>query len=320
MRHTSNQRDYRCGRQLLRPHHNGSFLDGIVVHGSFSKIKRFPYHALKQSRAMSCLPLKLQDEDMKIEVPQPRIVALSVKRPRDADRKGFYEHLQPKTLAISLVTGAATSISSFIEEHMKLFGDDIEKMLMHFAEVGLGDDFFETKKKPFLINTIYYTCKTICKTTFLRFLEYIVWDVLSFLKIAGKLTKDVVKSATRKVARFGRLGALWPTFQTALWSNALNWTSILVVDWVFVIGECAVEAITGTTEEEDQNKVGKSRSRVASFFVAVKKSGPRFRQQAVGAATSYICISTGAAVGTLLWPGKGTGIGSELGGLLPLLK
>ena len=51
--------------------------------------------------------------------------------------------------------------------------------------------------------------------------------------------------AQRKALRFGRVGAFVPVLKTALWSNALNWTSVLVVDWVFILGECVVQPSAG---------------------------------------------------------------------------
>jgi hypothetical protein len=235
------------------------------------------------------------------EPEQPRVIALSAvaaKRPRDADRKGSLAHFKPLALAEAAVRGAVMGAFAIFEDLLKEYDGEMDKVIEVLPDLNL-----EKYKQPLVQNALYFFSKNTCQTSLLRFFEYLAWDVFKCLKAAGKLTKDYIKSAQRKALRFGRVGAFVPVLKTALWSNALNWTSVLVVDWVFILGECVVQPSAG------KKTVGGAPKQKKPVLEAVKEAAPRFRQSAVACATSYALISAGAAAGTLILPGAGTNWG-----------
>lgn len=209
-----------------------------------------------------------------------RVVSMLPRR-KLADHKPFSDVYAPKTVMLNATRAG-----------LLVWAQELN-LLNAFLES--GNDINDYKWKNALNRSYalfgYYLARFSSVSVVKKSLELAVVDAVPLL-LADKLTKDAIKSAVRKFARYGRgWAALSKTFKTAVISNTLGYAAILVVDLV-----------------EDAVRWARSRGRTLNVAGAVPVVGKRI----------IICLSSwcGASLGFALGACVGQQYVSVLAGAL----
>jgi hypothetical protein len=141
-------------------------------------------------------------------------------RKKLADHKPFSDVYAPKTLMLNATRAG-----------LLVWAQELNQLN---AYVESGKDINDYKWKNALSRSSelfgYYVARFSTISVLKKSFELVVVDAMPLL-VADKLTKDAVKSAVRKFARYGRgFTALSKTLRTAVISNALGYAAILAVD------------------------------------------------------------------------------------------
>jgi hypothetical protein len=141
-------------------------------------------------------------------------------RKKLADHKPFSDVYAPKTLMINATRAG-----------LLVWAQELNQ-LNAYVESGKDINLYKWKNAINRSSGLfgYYIARFSTVSVVKKSFELIVVDSMPLL-LADKLTKDAIKSAVRKFARYGRGWiALSKTFRTAMISNALGYAAILVVD------------------------------------------------------------------------------------------
>ena len=153
---------------------------------------------------------------------------------------------------------------------------------------------------PALRNAIFWAVfNDLLHRQTLRLIEWALFDNIPE-RYADKLCKNVVKSARRKHERSGRLSASVSIVKTTMWANALG-----------VLTAVILRASKTFVFTPIYNRLFRQEQKVISLSV-----GGKLRQ--TGRSVSYFSfflLTCGIcpAIGTMLLPGRGTGLGLQVG-------
>ncbi|OQR89968.1 hypothetical protein THRCLA_09493 [Thraustotheca clavata] len=208
-----------------------------------------------------------------------------------ADKKAFTSHLQVQALAIQLV-------KSTVLQGVIVMNDYVQEL--NLEDEDLDDEpekpaFIPPTPREFIIRCQKHCIKTISNTTMLRSLEFLSIQYLE-VRSAGKLVKDVAKSALRKYARNqSSLTAAVQIVKTGAKSSILTSVAIFLVEEIIALINVLQQKIKRTSDQAEKQ------------FLQVTLVGLRRCGLAI------VASAAGGAVGTLIAPGRGTFIGAFVG-------
>lgn len=214
-----------------------------------------------------------------------------------SDRKGSYDHFKPRELFTHVVKAVVLSISSAAAPHMEEALNDPNQ---HADDDGMPDwdavynAVFNHQLPGRIARNLV---RTLAQLSLHRALEAYCIRIAP-LKLAGQLMKDPVKSAMRKAVKMGRFRAAKAMLRTSALSNALLYSTNLLIDEVGML----LEWLLPHQHRSEKREVLK----YAKIQVASSVLGFTF-------------CTLGMAAGTLILPGNGTFWGGICGDLVPLL-
>lgn len=241
--------------------------------------------------------------------PQIKILMAAVVRKSDAyylaDQQAFSVHFRPKAL---LKTGVKSVVLcgllvavQYVEEELNEEDEEDDDQVSTTSQPLKGD---VENYNDFVLKVSVHFIKTISITTTQRTLETLTLRFTS-ARFAGKLMKNVSKSALRKSARYG---SSWKAaclmLKTGARSNMLAHFAIFLVEEAHQIYR-VIKAMM------DAKKAKNEHERIASEDAIQLWNATRLNL--IRCAASIVAGSMGAAVGTLIKPGKGTLYGALIG-------
>ncbi|OQR87172.1 hypothetical protein ACHHYP_09412 [Achlya hypogyna] len=211
------------------------------------------------------------------------------------DKKAFMAHFHAQALALQVV-------KSTLLQGVLVFNGYIESLDL---EADSDDEDDEPKaEKPtfiaptpteFVIRCQTHCVKTLSNTTVLRSLEFVSLRILD-VRVAGKLMKDVTKSAMRKYARHqSAVTAARQIVKTGVRASVLGSVAIFLVEEIIAIYQAIQRKLQATAEETE-------RQLLKVTLVGLRRCG-----------LAIVGSAAGGAVGTLVSPGRGTFIGAFVG-------
>ncbi|KDO19377.1 hypothetical protein SPRG_15467 [Saprolegnia parasitica CBS 223.65] len=212
-----------------------------------------------------------------------------------ADQKAFMAHFQARPLALQLVKSTLLQglfiVNGYVES-LDLENDDESDDDEPKAD---KPAFVAPSPREFVIRCQLHCVKTLSNTTVLRSLEFISIRILD-VRVAGKLVKDVTKSALRKYARHqSATTAAFQIVKTGVRASVLGSVAIFLVEEIIAIChaiQCKLQATAIETE----------RQLLQVTLLGLRRCG-----------LAIVGSAAGGAIGTLVSPGKGTLVGALVG-------
>ncbi|KAF0703778.1 Aste57867_7536 [Aphanomyces stellatus] len=210
------------------------------------------------------------------------------------DQKTFMAHFHAQALLLtafkSTLLQGALVFNSYVESLDLDEDDEDEDELVKPKED--KPVFVAPTPYEFAIKVEHTFVRMISNTTMLRSLEFVSLQVLD-VRMAGKLMKDVTKSALRKYGRFNS------TSVTAIRIAKTSFrASILSNSAVFLVEEIVdiIKTLFGLGKKDEDSKF------IQRLLHATRKC-----------LFAILGTAVGSSVGTFLAPGKGTFIGAFVG-------
>jgi hypothetical protein len=165
------------------------------------------------------------------------VVTSNTKRNYLADYKPFRDAFSVRNITLQILKAGILSFSNAMTEYNAYLDRSIAEAA-EAEEKGIkyrGDDFdwpacVDKYTPQFITMATRFLATSIIKKSY----EAIAVASLS-AQTADRLTKDLVKSVLRKVARYSRLNACRKVFMTAMWANLLINASMLTYDILYNI-------------------------------------------------------------------------------------
>ncbi|KAH8099052.1 hypothetical protein JL720_2029 [Aureococcus anophagefferens] len=231
------------------------------------------------------------------------------------DRRAPFEHFFPRNLFLSAVHAVAFTAAPALAAATPGPDAPDDEELLDWEKLAEELKDFKQRAAAMLVRVL--GCTSLKRALEAACVKYCA------LPTADKLVKDASKSALRKAARHGRLGASYRMLATAAYANALSYVSNLAVEEA-----CFLAQYTRETKADPRAELAHRRKLKKQSAAALVGYGAAYTfATRVCPAPSFLFLvffrrgarRLGMALGTVVKPGWGTVIGGAFGDLLGIL-
>ena len=231
------------------------------------------------------------------------------------DRRAPFEHFFPRNLFLSAVHAVAFTAAPALAAATPGPDAPDDEELLDWEKLAEELKDFKQRAAAMLVRVL--GCTSLKRALEAACVKYCA------LPTADKLVKDASKSALRKAARHGRLGASYRMLATAAYANALSYVSNLAVEEACFFAQYARETKADPRAELAHRRKLKKQSAAALVGYGAAYT---FATRVCPAPFFLFLVffrrgarRLGMALGTVVKPGWGTVIGGAFGDLLGIL-
>mmetsp|Transcript_31746 Transcript_31746/g.40728 ORF Transcript_31746/g.40728 Transcript_31746/m.40728 type:complete len:309 (+) Transcript_31746:181-1107(+) len=227
--------------------------------------------------------------------------ALWKKREKLSDKKGLKNHFTPKQLLLTAIKQFVVVVSMEVLPQLIEYNRILQDQLRNLNDEENDDiddlDEFEIDwagifDHSFPKKLVLAIGRSLSIETIIRTMEDYLLTICS-IKTVDRLVRNPIKSAMVKASKYGRFGAAWRMLKTGFYSHCMFYSVVFCFDSISILVNDVM-----TENQADLKRVCRKAASKAYLYTV-----------SIGG------VVLGGAIGTAVWPGKGTTIGIVIGDL-----